>query len=142
MTTEAQREQQERRETLENDRRVREQQQKAASTYFAFAVAEADEPRGRFQNSGGTTTVIGSDGLPAYPQLPPSSPWAGPDMVPPEPPLGYRIDQMFEHDPPANDPDAGATGGAADASPGLPLGTGVEHAAPPSLPEQGDDPRD
>ena len=42
----------EKRRVLANDQSVREQQQKA-TTYFAFGAAEADEPRGRFQNSGG-----------------------------------------------------------------------------------------
>jgi hypothetical protein len=91
-------EQRERREVLENDRPVREQQQ--ASTYFQRAITEADEPRGRFQNSGGTTTVIGRDGPPSYPQLPSSSPWSGTNPEPGmEPPLNYCIDQMSEHDP-------------------------------------------
>jgi hypothetical protein len=92
-------EQRERREVLENDRRVREQQK--GSTYFQHAVAEADEPRGRFQNSSGTTTVIGRDGPPAYPTLPASSPWAGEDPVGMEPPLGYAVDEMVPLETPS-----------------------------------------
>jgi DNA-binding XRE family transcriptional regulator len=37
--------------------------------------------------------VIGGTAIPKYPELP-SGPWAGPDIVPPEPPTGYRIDEM------------------------------------------------
>jgi hypothetical protein len=117
-------EQRERRETLENDRRVREQQSRG-STYLDHHHAELG---GRF-GSVETETITGRPS-PQPPPLPASSPWAGPDMVPPELPLGYRIDQMPEHDLPTVDPAVRDTGGAADASSGS-LCTDVEHAALP-----------
>jgi hypothetical protein len=43
--------------------------------------------------------VIGSEPLARYPQLPASSPWAGPDLVPTEPPLGYAIDELSALEP-------------------------------------------
>jgi hypothetical protein len=93
-------EQRERREVLANDRRVREQQQKAGSTYFQHAVNEADEPRGRFQDAGGTTTVIGATLTPKYPELPSTSP-SHRDPVPDEPPLGYAVDEMVPLETPS-----------------------------------------
>jgi len=82
----------EKRRVLANDRSVREQQQQA-STYFQHAVTEAAEPQGRFAAIN-SAMVIGGTPVPKYPELPASSPWAGPDIVPPEPPLGHAIDAM------------------------------------------------
>jgi hypothetical protein len=82
-----QEEQEERRQVVQNQRRLREQ----GSTFSRFAQADADQRRGRF-DAHEKSTMIGSEPLPRYPQLPASSPWAGPDLVPTEPPLGYCID--------------------------------------------------
>ncbi len=41
----------------------------------------------------GQPNVIGSRVLPEYPGLPSNSPWAS-DPVPPEPPLGFAIDEQ------------------------------------------------
>jgi hypothetical protein len=91
MTTEFQREQEERRRTLDNDRRVREQQQGA--TLSDFATAEAAEDRGRF-TAHEKSTVVGSTPNPAtaYPQGPA---WSATEL-PDEPPLGVSVE---DHEP-------------------------------------------
>jgi hypothetical protein len=88
MTTEAQREQRLRHETLENDRRVREQQR--GSTFAEFATAEAAEDRGRF-TSHEKSFVIGSTENPAtaYPAA-----FLQRDPVPKEEPLNYDVNAM------------------------------------------------
>jgi hypothetical protein len=85
-------EQAERRDVLENEKRLR------ASTLSQFAQSEAAEARGRF-TAHEQSTVVGATPLPKYPQLPASSPWAGPDLVPTEPPLGYAIDELSALEP-------------------------------------------
>jgi hypothetical protein len=125
MTSEAE-EQRERRETLLQDADLR-RRQSQGSTYLD---AHHSELGGRF-GSLETETVTGRPS-PQPPPLPANSPWAGPDVVPREPPLGYRIDQMPEHDPPTDDHAVRDPGGAADAPSGSSLFTDVEHAAPPS----------
>jgi hypothetical protein len=79
-------EQLERRETLENDRRVREQ----GTTFTRFAQSEAAESRGRF-TAHDTSTVIGGTPTPAsaYPAA-----FLNHDPVPDEPPLGVDINEM------------------------------------------------
>jgi hypothetical protein len=62
---------------------------KHASTYAAFAQAEADQPRGRF-SAIDKNEVIGSAPVPQYPPLPQNSPWSN-DPVPSEEPLGYSV---------------------------------------------------
>jgi hypothetical protein len=89
MTTYHQDEQAERREVLENEKRLREQ----GSTFAQFAASEADTPRGRFA-AHERATVIGSEPIVRYPQLPASSPWAGPDPVPTEAPLNLDVNAM------------------------------------------------
>src|SRR5262245_7087545 len=81
--------QHERRETLRNDLSVRQQEQ--GSTMHAHAQADAETPRGRF-SAVSAATVIGSksDVAGAYP----AAAAAHQTEVPPEPPLGYRIDAM------------------------------------------------
>jgi hypothetical protein len=79
-------EQRTRRETLENDRRVR-----AGQTMFGRAQADADaEYGGRFAALS-KPVVVGSG--PTYPQLPASSSWSH-DPVPPEPPLGIDVNAV------------------------------------------------
>jgi len=90
-----QEEDQERRETLENDRRVREQSRNGdTGTYLSHTHSEVG---GRFAiDEHQTITGVVS---PAPPPLPANSPWHGSDPVPDEPPLGYRIDAMPELEP-------------------------------------------
>jgi hypothetical protein len=83
-TDEAQREQQERRETIVNDLKVR------GTTFHAFAQAEAEEPRGRFSGVN-PPHVVGTALITKYPEQPENSPFHI-DPVPSEPPLGYSID--------------------------------------------------
>jgi len=85
MTTD-QEEQAERRRVLLQDADVRRQQQEG-STYLDQYHSEVG---GRFsvtQNESVTGRVS-----PKPPPLPANSPWHGPDPVPDEPPLGYRVD--------------------------------------------------
>jgi hypothetical protein len=132
-------EQAEKRRVLANDRSVREQQQKAAATYFAFGAAEADEPRGRFKNTGGATTVIGATPLPQYPELPTNSPWHH-DPVPPEEPLGFGIDEMVPLEPPTVGLAVGTDGSTSDAPPEAASPQLSERdVGPSSSREQGDD---
>ena len=72
--------QRERREVIRNDR----------TTYLDFAQADADlAASGRFAATVATPVA----GVPRYPALPASSPWAS-DPVPSEPPLGHCVDAM------------------------------------------------
>src|SRR6516162_10947870 len=123
-----QEEEQERREVLENDRKVLEQR---GSTYHQHGVAQADEiNQGRFAATG-APRVVGSTPNPAS-QYPAASA-AHQTELPPEQPLGYSVDDMPGLENPTGDAFSGlsppvATGGAADAPSAPP---DVEHAAPP-----------
>ena len=79
-------EQDEKRRILANDLSVRD-----SGTFLSHTHSEAG---GRFA-SVESQQVIGRDGAPRYPALPSSSPWAGPDLVGPEPPLGFSVDEMI-----------------------------------------------
>ena len=69
---------------LENDRKA---------TYHSIAQSAVDDDRGgRFAFSDSKATVTGSSPI-AYPQQPPTSPWHS-DPCPPEPPLGYSIEDQ------------------------------------------------
>jgi hypothetical protein len=110
MTTEAQREQIERRRVLANDHRVKEQ----SGTFLSHT--HMDEG-GRFAQVT-NAQVVGADPIPNYPAAAPHQR----DPVPIEPPLGYRIDEL---EPSMAFVEAQA-GGPADApsstlSPGLPV---------------------
>jgi hypothetical protein len=83
MTTEFQREQQERRETLENDRKVREQ----TGTFMSHT--HIDDAGGRFAQVN-AATVIGATPVPSYPQGPAWS--VDPSGV--EPPLNYSVNEL------------------------------------------------
>jgi hypothetical protein len=83
-----------RREVLENDRKVREQQQ--AGTFFSHTHPE-DEVGGRFARVS-PMTIVGATPIPKYPQLP-SGPWSGSDPVGQEPPTGVAIDYMRPLEP-------------------------------------------
>ena len=90
-----QEEEQERRETLENDRLVREAEQRRllleGTTMFQHGQSQADEVnQGRFAATG-VPHVTGSQPIPKIPQLPSSSPWSGTQPEPGiEPPLGFE----------------------------------------------------
>ena len=91
-----QEEDRERRETLRNDLKVRQQQREQGASFHQFAEADAAIPLGRFTQVN-TATVVGGNAVPQYPAA--SSPWQGPDLVGLEPPTGYRIDAMTPDDP-------------------------------------------
>ena len=127
-----QEEEQERRATLENDRRVREQQQAQGGTFYQHGLAQADEiNQGRFA-AVGAPTVVGSKPNPST-QYPAASA-AHQTELPPEQPLGFAIDQMPSDEPSAGLSAAEATGGAA--APSAP--PDVEPAPPPSSQEDAD----
>jgi hypothetical protein len=86
MTTEFQHEQEERRETLLNDARVREQQRGA--TLSGFAQAEANIDRGRF-TANEKSTVVGASPIPQYPAA-----FQQRDPVPDEPALGVDLNAL------------------------------------------------
>jgi hypothetical protein len=97
MTTSDQEDQAEKRRTLLNDARVREQSRDSdTGTYLSHTHSEVG---GRFAvTEHQTITGVVS---PSPPPLPAISPWHGSDPVPDEPPLGYRIDDLnlFEESP-------------------------------------------
>jgi hypothetical protein len=86
-----QEEEQERRATLENDCRVREQQQQQTGTFFSHGVSQAlDTAGGRYGAAMGAPNVTGATPIPKYPA-------AGGhqhDPVGTEPPLGIDINAM------------------------------------------------
>lgn len=73
----------ERREFLENEKRLRE-----GTTFSQFAKSESDEPRGRFTATEKAAVIDGV--TPSYPKGPD---WAV-DPVPKEEPLNYDINAM------------------------------------------------
>jgi hypothetical protein len=122
-----QEEEQERREVLENDRKVLEQR---CSTFHAHAQAQADEmSQGRFAAIG-APRVVGSTPNPAA-QYPAASS-AHQIELPPEQAFGYSVDDMPELENPAAvsasvSPAAEPGGAAAPSAP-----PDVEHAPPSS----------
>src|SRR6516162_4701971 len=114
MTTYYPEDQEERRRVLLNDARVREQARNGdTGTYLSHTHSELG---GRFAlTEHQTITGVVS---PAPPPLPSTSPWAGPDPVPHEPPLGYRIDDLNAFSNPEPDPLAQATDDPAPAPSG------------------------
>jgi hypothetical protein len=111
MSLSRQEEMEERKSVLRNEQRLR----NPGTTFSQFAESEATEARGRF-TAHEQSRVIGSEPLPRYPQLPASSPWAGPDLVPTEPALGYAIDAQEPLGPPSS-PVAQGNSGDPDAPP-------------------------
>jgi hypothetical protein len=114
----------ERIDTMRNDKLVREQRQ--GTTLHQFALSQADEiNQGRFRSQG-VPSVTGSAAIVKYPQA--STPFQS-DPVPPEPPLGFAIDQMFADESSA--PMVEAPGAPADAAPSTesPTPAAVESAA-------------
>ena len=78
----------ERRAVLENDRRVREQQQ--ASTFHQHAQAQTSELSGGRFAAIGAPTVTGATAIPKYPAAAAHQA----DPVGTEPPLGFSVDDM------------------------------------------------
>jgi hypothetical protein len=100
-----QEEEQERRETLENDRKLldaeRQRILREGTTMHAFAQSEANLDLGRYGAAMGKPDVVGVRPAVKYLQLPESSPWSGAQPQPgPEPPLSA-------YDNPALEPSAG-----------------------------------
>src|SRR6516165_12133486 len=83
--------QREKRQVLENDRRVREADERRRSTYHGHALDDEPELGGRFKKVN-TTTVVGRSPV-SYPQQPEGSPWRS-DPCPIEPPLGYSVEEL------------------------------------------------
>jgi hypothetical protein len=91
MTTYDPEDQVERRRVLINDARARDHSRNGDTS--SYINHYSPEMGGRFSNVG-AATVVGQSPNP-YPPLPENNPWRS-DPVPPEPPLGYRIDAMPE----------------------------------------------
>jgi hypothetical protein len=137
MVTEAQREQQERREVMKQDLDVRRQQREERAQGSTYLDHHHSELGGRFGVIE-TETITGRPS-PQPPPLPPTSPWSGTDPVGIEPPLGYEIDAMPPIDPLPETCAGGDPGGAAAVPPGVTSLTGVSAAPPPSSQDKGDD---
>jgi hypothetical protein len=119
----------ERRRVLENDRLARE-----GSTYHNHAVSSANDLMGGRFGVDSKSVVIGSSPI-SYPRIP-SGPWSGADIVPPEQPLGYAIDQQeptgeIWEQAASSAPTARVTGDDADAP--TSLGDSDRGAAPPAI---------
>jgi|SRR6516165_5965919 hypothetical protein len=105
--------QHERRAVMQNEQRVREEQQrvfaqdqslpKEATTMHQFAQADAETPRGRF-SAVEAQVVVGANPIPNYP----AAAHHQADPVGQEPPLGYAIDELEPASP------AQATGPTSD----------------------------
>ena len=115
---------------FDSDSRRRAREPLQPSTFHQFAQSSSDETAGgRFgKQEGSTPTVVGSEPIVRYPELPADSPFHH-DPVPDEPPLGININEMVPLEPSSMSHSARAPGGAE-----APLGPrqDVEHAAPPS----------
>ena len=118
--------QDEKRQVLENDRRVRER----GTTYSTFAQALADEDRqGRFQTVNQTTHTATN---PVYPEQPANSPFHR-DPVPDEPALGFSVE---DHEPVGTHSEIQRSLeklGEAGVSPGAPDSGGADVAPTSSL---------
>ena len=91
-----------------NDSNQDERRRVERDTYLSRAAADADlTSQGRFKKE--TTTRV--TGVPTYPSLPPSSPWANGFDENVEPPLGFAVDEMPAkeiQEPTPNSPEARA----------------------------------
>jgi hypothetical protein len=135
MVTEAQREQQERREVLRNDQRLRDQQAREQTGTF-LSHTHLDDVGGRWAAIS-NPHIVGQSAVPKYPELPANSPWHH-DPVPDEPPLGYAIDAMPELEPSTTAPHpVEATGEPTERAP--PSLADVERRDVGSPPSQSDD---
>jgi len=111
MTTSDQEDQADKRRTLLNDARARNQSNGDTGTYLSHTH---DEIGGRFAAIG-HAQVVGAGPVPKYPAA--STPWHGPDPVGDEPPLGFPIDAMpgLESSMATSSSSVEATGDPADA---------------------------
>jgi hypothetical protein len=110
-------EERERRETLENDRRVREQQkQSEASTFHQHAQAAADDLAGGRFAGVNPSTVVGSEPAVKYPAASPT--WQ--IQLPDEPPLGFDNPALDESSMAASIGETSAPAGATASSEKLP----------------------
>jgi hypothetical protein len=128
-----QEEERERREVLENDRRVREEQKKREQTGTYLSHTHDDIHQGRF-GAIGAAVVVGAkaDVASVYPAASAHQR----DPVSAERPLGFRVDEMPPLEPSAVS-SVEATGGAEALSSSA--SSDVEHAAPPFSSTQGSD---
>jgi hypothetical protein len=83
----------ERRRILEEERRLREK----GSTYLSRAQTDLETP-GRF-GALGKPNVVGVGAPQQWPKMPKDNPWAGPDIIPPEPAFGVPIFAVRERKP-------------------------------------------
>jgi len=110
----------ERRATLENDRKVREQQR--GTTFHQYAQSTANDDAGGRWATVNAVSVVGADPAVRYPAAAPHQR----DPVPTEPPLGYSVDQVELIEPSTNNAlpspveDTGAPVGAAAAAEHIP----------------------
>jgi len=139
----SQEEQQERRETLENDRKVREAEHqrilREGTTFHQFAQQET-LPQGRFSAPGAISTprVVGSTLNPSA-QYPAASS-AHQTELPPEPPLGVAIDQLTDPEQVLTSPEPSSLACAAQHTVGAPSSAPPDdvEAPPPSFTERDD----
>ena len=120
----------ERRATLENDRKVREQQR--GTTFHQYAQSTANDDAGGRWASVNAVSVVGAAPAVRYPAA--AAHQRDPAGV--EPPLGYDVNEMPGLEPSTDNSSLAAveeTGGAE-----APSTSGVEHAAPPSSPQESD----
>jgi len=87
----------EKRRVMLQDADVRNQSRNGDTGTF-LSHTHIDDAGGRFV-AVNAATIVGSEPAVKYPQLPSASPWSGADPVPDEPPLGYSIDAVPEHEP-------------------------------------------
>jgi len=76
-------------ESSQAERRAVLKNEREASTYSQFAIA--DDSGGRFKNQTPRMTV-GATAAPQYPPQPAGSPWNDEEAI--EPPLGFSVDEM------------------------------------------------
>ena len=120
-------EQEERKRTLDNDRKVRE-----GGTFLAHALADAELPRGRF-SAIANAQVVGAQPIPNYPAAAAHQA----DPCGPEPALGFEIDAMPELGPSLLATVAQAPDGPADA-PSTSVSPSMSEPAGSSLSQSGD----
>jgi hypothetical protein len=95
------------------------------STYHSFAQSDLTDDRGGRFATLDKPAVTGSSPI-AYPNQPPGSPWHS-DPCPPEPPLGYSVEEqepvgeVFERQPPSTGTGSGGVDGRATTATGSPV---------------------
>ena len=123
----------ERRATLENDRKVREQQR--GTTFHQYAQSTANDDAGGRWATVNAVSVVGADPAVRYPAASAHQR----DPVPTEPPLGYSVDDM----PPLESSavpcveETGAPDGATHIADNLPPSAESDDTGAPSSPTEG-----